>query len=84
MKEVINNRKIYIDDGIEIAKKIGKLYVTYRKKFIEQYHNKEKDIVTYRENKFPLKDSIILEHLRQQKTIGMNICGEYNNFIYVF
>ena len=71
MKEVINNRKIYIDDGIEIAKKIGKLYVTYRKKFIEQYHNKEKDIVTYRENKFPLKDSIILEHLRQQKTIGI-------------
>ena len=65
------NKKIYIKNGIEIAQKIGKLYVTYRKKFIEQYHNTEKDIITYRENKFPLNDSMILKHLTQQKTIGV-------------
>ena len=71
MEEVSANKKVYIKNGIEIAQKIGKLYVTYRKKFIEQYHNTEKDIITYRENKFPLNDSMILKHLTQQKTIGV-------------
>ena len=71
MEEVSAKKKVYIKNGIEIAQKIGKLYVTYRKKFIEQYHNTEKDIITYRENKFPLNDSMILKHLTQQKTIGV-------------
>ena len=65
------NNKIYIKDGIKIAQAISKLYITYRKRFIEQYYNNEKNIVTYKENKYTLKDSIILEHLRQKKTIGI-------------
>jgi len=67
----VKSRKVYVENGIEIAQKIGKLYVTYRKKFIEQYHNTEKDIITYRENKFALNDSTILKHLTQEKTIGI-------------
>ena len=65
------NNKIYIKDGIKIAQAISKLYITYRKRFIEQYYNNEKNIVTYKENKYTLKDSIILEHLRQKRTIGV-------------
>jgi len=65
------NNKIYIKDGIKIAQAISKLYITYRKRFIEQYYNNEKNIVTYKENKYTLKDSIILEHLRQKRIIGV-------------
>ena len=67
----VKNRKVYVENGIEIAQTIGKLYVTYRKRFIEQYYNKEKDEVTYKENKFTLNDSMILKHLTQQTTIGI-------------
>lgn len=66
-----SNNKIYIDNGIKIAKRLAELYVTYRKRFIEQYYNKERRVVTYSENKYVLKDSIILEHLRRQRTIGV-------------
>lgn len=73
MNEVKSNykNKTYVKDGIEIAQKMGKLYVTYRKKFIEQYYNKEKNIVTYAERDYSLNDSMILKHLTQQKTIGV-------------
>lgn len=71
MKEVSYKNKVYIDNGIEIAKKIGKLYVTYRKKYIEQYYNKIKNEVTYAERDYALNDSMILKHLTQQKTIGV-------------
>jgi len=71
VEEEIKKNKVYIKNGIEFAKKMGQLYVTYRKKFIEQYHNKEKNIITYRENKFALNDSMILKHLTQEKTIGV-------------
>lgn len=50
---------------------MGKLYVTYRKKFLEQYLDKEKNIVKWTENKYALNDQMILKHLIQQKTIGV-------------
>ena len=65
------NNKIYIKDGIKIAQAINKLYITYRKRFIEQYNDKETNKIKWTENKYTLKDSIILEHLRQKKTIGI-------------
>jgi len=68
-KEANNN--IYIKDGIKIAQAINKLYITYRKRFIEQYNDKETNKIKWTENKYTLKDSIILEHLRQKKTIGI-------------
>ena len=70
-KKINKNNKIYIKDGIKIAQQIGKLYVTYRKRFIEQYNDKETNKIKWTENKYTLKDSIILEHLRQKKTIGI-------------
>lgn len=71
MKEVLNKNKIYVKGGIEIAKKMGQLYVTYRKKFIEQYIDKESNEIKWTENKFVLNDSMILKHITQQKTIGI-------------
>lgn len=71
MKEVFTNNRIYVENGIEIAKQMGKLYVTYRKRFIEQYYNKIKDEVTYTDHDYVLNDSMILKHLTQQKTIGV-------------
>ena len=63
--------KVYVKDGIEIAKKMGQLYVTYRKKFIEQYQDKENNDIKCAERKFALNDSMILKHLTQEKTIGV-------------
>jgi len=72
------SRKVYVENGIEIAQKIGKLYVTYRKSYLEQYLKKKENndgsisyIPTYSEQKHTLNDSIILKHLTQQKTIGI-------------
>jgi len=36
------SRKVYVENGIEIAQKIGKLYVTYRKSYLEQYLKRKK------------------------------------------
>lgn len=63
--------RVYIDNGIEIAKRIGKLYVTYRRRFIEQYYSKVKNKVTYTDHDYVLNDQMILKHLTQQKTIGV-------------
>ena len=71
MEEVSNKNKVYIKNGIEIAQKIGKLYVTYRRKFIEQYQDKDKNEIKWAERKFALNDSMILKHLTQEKTIGV-------------
>jgi len=72
------SRKVYVENGIEIAQKIGKLYVTYRKSYLEQYLIKKENndgsisyIPTYSEQKHTLNDSMILKHLTQQKTIGI-------------
>jgi len=71
-------KRVYIENGIEIAQKIGKLYVTYRKSHLIQYLKKvEKDgkisyVPTYtEESKYLLTDAIILKHLTQQTTIGI-------------
>jgi len=71
LEEVLKKNKVYVKDGIEIAKKMGKLYVTYRRKFIEQYKDKENGEIKWTERKFALNDSEILKHLTQQKTIGV-------------
>lgn len=68
-----NTKGLYIKNGIQIAKKLADLYVTYRKKYIVQYYNNEKKDITYKEVKAVkgFKDSLLLKHIRQETTIGI-------------
>ncbi|MHB8066163.1 MAG: TOTE conflict system archaeo-eukaryotic primase domain-containing protein [Ruminiclostridium sp.] len=69
---------VYIKNGIQVANKMAQLYVTYRKKYIVQYYNKDRKDFTYKEVKLDkgFKNSLILKHLRQETTVGI-FAGTY-------
>lgn len=81
--DIWKSKSIYIKNGVQIAKKLSELYVTYRKKYIVQYYNQERKDFTYKEVKLEngFKDTLLLKHLRQQTTIGIFAGAYITSFI---